>query len=71
MNRVLQHLVISTGRNVRDDATDGLLRNRATRDRFHPSIVRFVTGDIFLVSSIMQDVQAKQRITLSGEICLR
>jgi len=66
----VQHAVVSTGRNVRDDAADRLLRNHATRYRFHPSIARFETGDIFLISCVMQDVEAKQRVTLSGEICL-
>jgi hypothetical protein len=39
-------------------AADWLLGNHATPDRFHASIARFVTDDIFLISCVMQDVEA-------------
>jgi len=70
MNWSVQHCVVSPGRNVRGHAADRLLRNHATPDRFHARIARFVAGEILLISHIMQDVQAKQRVTLTGETCL-
>jgi hypothetical protein len=70
MNWGVQRSIISTGRNVRDHAADWLLCNHATRDRFHAGIARFVAGGILLISCVTQEVQAKQRVTLTCEICL-
>jgi len=70
MNGSVQHPIISTSLNVRDHAADRLLRNHATRDRFHTGVAGFVAGKILLITCITQHVQTKQCVTLTGEISL-